>query len=89
MDDTTVDTGGSSWADWFQGVAGGVIDKAATAAYVTPYDIQALKIKSLGGLGMYQEGQTGIYRPNQGGMNSGTVLLLAGAALVAVLMFKD
>lgn len=91
MDETqTIDTGGSSWADWFQGVAGNVINQAAAAQYVKPYDVQALKIQSLGANGYYTEGAPGTYRTTATGLGiSPTVLLLAGAAVLAVVLLKD
>lgn len=84
------DTSGDSWAGWFQGVAGAVASKAADAAYVRPYDIAELEIKALGSQGYYTEGQAGT-RPTASGMGgvSPTVLLLGGAALLAVFLLKD
>lgn len=87
--DQTVNTGGSSWADWFQGVAGGVIGKAADAAYVKPYDIKALELQALGSGGYYTEGKPGATQQGQGFTLTPGVMLLAGAALVAVLMLRD
>lgn len=84
------DTSGQGWAGWFQSVAGGIAGKAADAAYVRPYDIAELEIKALGSQGYYTEGQAGT-RATAGGIGgiSPTLLLLGGAALVAVLILKD
>lgn len=89
MDETTLDTGGSTWADWFQGVVGGVVGKAADAKYVRPYDIASLQLQALGQGGYYREGVPGtMARPVTGGITPG-VLLLAGAAIVAVMLMRD
>lgn len=88
--DETLDTGGSSWAGWIQDVAGSVIGKAADAQYVRPYDIKELQLQALGDAGYYREGMAGTVKPNAGlGGISPTMLLLAGAAVVVVLMLKD
>lgn len=86
--DETLNTGGSNWADWFQGVVGGVVSKAADAQYVKPYDIQSLRLQALGNGGYYTEGMPGTQQRTMGGISPG-VLLLAGAAVVAVLLLKD
>ncbi len=86
--DETLDTGGSNWADWFQGVAGSVIGKAADAQYVRPYDIQSLRLQQLGPGGYYTEGMPGARVATGAGISPG-LLLLAGAAVVAVLLLKD
>lgn len=89
MDETsTLNTGGSNWADWFQGVAGGVISKAADAEFVRPYDVQSMQLQALGSRGYYTEGMAGQRSIAGLGISPG-VLLLAGAALVAVLLLKD
>lgn len=85
--DETLDTGGSNWADWFQGVAGGIIGKAADAKYVRPYDVASLRLQQLGPNGYYTEGAAGV-RVANGGFPTG-LLLLAGAAVVAVMLLKD
>lgn len=90
MDETqTIDTGGSNWADWFQGVAGNVLGQAASAKYQKPYDIQSLRLQQLGANGYYTEGAPGMYRPNTGLGISPGILLLAGAAVLAVVLLKD
>lgn len=76
------------WSDWIQSVAGGVIGQAATAQYVLPYEIEKLKLTQLGQMGYYAEGQPMLNRAGASGI-SPTVLVLAGAAVVAVLLLKD
>lgn len=74
--------------DWMQNLIGSVVDKATDAKWVQPYEVQKLHMQALGSTGSYYpEG-----RPSgQAGMAglSPTVLILAGVALVAVLMLKD
>lgn len=86
--DSTIDTGGNSWSEWFQNIAGNVINKATDANYVRPYDVQALRLQQLGNGGYYTEGMLGARPGNGTGITPG-VLLLAGAALVAVMLLKD
>lgn len=76
------------WSTWVQDVGAGLIDKAAGAKYVQPYELQKLQLEALGGLGYYNEGQPGARVPAQGGFNP-TVLLLIGAAVVGVMLLKD
>jgi hypothetical protein len=76
------------WSTWFQNVAGSVIDKAATAKYQQPYEIDRLRLQALGEGGFYTEGQPGARAP-VGGMNPGTLLLIGGGLLVAFLVLKD
>ena len=75
------------WSTWVQNVGSGLIDKAASAKYVQPYEIKKLQLEALGQTGYYNEGQPGSRVPTQG-LNP-TVLLLIGAAVVGVLMLKD
>lgn len=82
-------TGGASWSSWFQGVASGVVDKAAQAAYVRPYDIAELEIKALGQQGYYTEGKAGTQPTATSGGITPTMLMLGGAALLAVFLLKD
>jgi hypothetical protein len=78
----------SSWSSWFQSTLGGVVSKAADAQYVRPYDIQTLKLQSLGSNGYYTEGQVGTVKAT-GSMNTTTMLMLGGALLLAVVLLKD
>lgn len=88
--DETLNTGGGNWADWFQGVAGGLIGKAADAQFVRPYDIASMQFQALGQGGYYREGMPGVMnRPNSNAGITPGVLLLAGAAVVVVLLMKD
>ncbi len=76
------------WSTWVQDVGAGLIDKAAGAKYVQPYEIQKLQLEALGQAGYYNEGQAGT-RAAMGGMNTTMLLLIGGAVLVAVVMLKD
>lgn len=82
------DTDGAAWGDWFRDVAGSVIGKASDAAYVRPYDIQAMRLEALGDMGYYAEGQRGTMSQTGGGITPGMMLLIGGAIL-AVVMLKD
>lgn len=77
------------WENWFQNVAGSVIDKAATAKYVQPYEIDRLRLQALGDLGYYTEGQPGAQAPQQQNNTQQSWLVLGGLVLVAVLVLKD
>lgn len=88
MDETNQN--GSSWETWFQNVASGVADKYASATWVQPFELQKMRIQALGETGYYQEGNPS--GPAQNGTIAGIspgVLLLGGAALLAVLLLKD
>lgn len=76
------------WSTWVQEVGSGLIDKAAGAKYVQPYEIQKLQLEALGQTGYYNEGQPGARAQNAGGFNP-TMLLLIGAAVVAIAIMKD
>lgn len=76
------------WSTWVQDVGSSLIDKAAGAKYVQPYEIQKLQLEALGQTGYYNEGQAGT-RAAAGGMNTTMLLLIGGAVLVAVVMLKD
>lgn len=81
---------GTSWDSWMQQVGGGVIDKWASATYQQPYEIQKLKIQALGEQGYYSEGQPGATSAQrQGFALTPGVMLLAGAAVLAVVLLKD
>ncbi len=77
------------WSTWVQDVGAGLIDKAAGAKYVQPYEIQKLQLEALGQSGYYNEGQAGTRAAAAGGMNTTMLLLIGGAVLVAVVMLKD
>lgn len=87
MDETT----GNSWETWIQKVGGGVVDKWSTATYTQPYEVQKMRIQALGEQGYYSEGQPGAasQAQRQGLQLSPMVLLLAGAAVLAVVLLKD
>lgn len=85
-----IETNSPSWESWFQGAASTALDKYTSATWVQPYELQKLKIQALGELGAYQEGTPS--GPSQNGTIGGIspgVLLLGGAALLAVLLLKD
>lgn len=78
------------WSTWVQNVSAGLIDKAASAQYVQPYEIQKLQLEALGQTGYYREGQAGTIPPVGGGLAiSGNTLLLIGAAVLAVMLMRD
>lgn len=76
------------WSTWVQDVGSGLIDKAAGAKYVQPYEIQKLQLEALGQSGYYNEGQAGT-RAAASSFNPMMLLLIGGAVLVAVVMLKD
>lgn len=80
----------NSWANWFQNVSAGVIDKAATAEWVMPYETDRLRLQALGNLGYYTEGQrnAALGGGALGGVNPGVLLLLGGVVVVALLLKK-
>lgn len=82
---------GTSWDSWAQQQGAGLIDKWASATYVQPYEIQKLRIQALGEQGYYAEGQPGVSATTQGQGFKLTpgVMLLAGAAVLAVVLLKD
>lgn len=88
MENSTAD-----WGSWFQTVAGGVVDKWSSATYQQPFEVQKLRIQALGSEGYYSEGQPGAgAQPGtmRAGLNlSPAMLLLAGAAVLAVVLLKD
>lgn len=75
------------WSTWVQEVGSGLIDKAASAQYVTPYEIQKLQLQALGQQGYYREGQAGTMAAGAG--FNPAWLLLIGAAVVGVMLLKD
>lgn len=78
------------WSDWLQRVGERVIGDYSNSRWVMPYQIEQARLQALGQLGYYKEGQPGVNVPAQGlAVNSTTVLLLAGVAVVAVLLLKD
>ena len=82
----TGDTSGDSWGSWLQNIG----DRLITG-YV---NIEATKTAQLGQRGYYIDGQPGYYAPANraqpalgAGMSSG-VMLLAGAAVLLLLLRK-
>lgn len=82
MDETTTDTG-DNWAAWFQQIGGQVIGAAANAQYTQPYEIQKMRIQSLGERGYYTEGKPGIQQATTG---ISPLMLMGGALLLVVLL---
>lgn len=79
----------TAWDTWIQGVGGNMIGKATAAAYSQPYEIQKMKIQALGTNGLYTEGKAGILKPGAAVVGIPTnLLLIGGAALLAVLLLK-
>ncbi|WP_151446722.1 hypothetical protein [Lacisediminimonas profundi] len=83
--------GGSSWSEWLQGAAKDALG-AYAGAYTTRssqnYELQRLRIQALGADGaLYNEGQPRL--PSVAGVNTSTLLLLAGAAAVLFMMSKN
>lgn len=83
-----------AWEQWFQDVSSSVINKAAEAKFVQPYEIDKLRIQALGELGLYQEGQPGAagavqQRPGLFGLSQQATVLLIGGGLLAFLMSRD
>jgi hypothetical protein len=79
------------WGDWFQGVAGSVIDRAAQAKYVQPYEIDKLRLQALGDMGYYTEGApvTGAQQGTAVVGISPPMIMMMAAGLVLVMMMKD
>lgn len=78
------------WSSWIQGVASGVIDKAATAKWVQPYNTEQMRLQALGqaGLGYYTEGQRQGQIAPVVGISTNTLLIIGGVAVVALLLVK-
>ncbi|WP_302172873.1 hypothetical protein [uncultured Hydrogenophaga sp.] len=77
-----------SWEQWFQDVAGSVVKTAADAKFTQPYEIQRLQLQALGQNGLYYpEGRPATVAGPV--ISSGTLLLIGGAVLVAVLLTRD
>lgn len=79
------------WGDWFQGVAGSVIDRAAQAKYVQPYEIDKMRLQALGDMGYYTEGVpvTGAQQGTAVVGISPPMIMMMAAGLVLVMMMKD
>lgn len=79
-----------SWEQWIQDVGKTVVDTAA-AVKERQYETEQLRLQALGEGGYYTEGQQGTKPPavSAGLSLSPTMLLLAGAAVVAVLLMRS
>lgn len=80
----------ATWEEWIQNVGGSLIDKAATAEYSQPYEIQRLRLEQLGQMGYYTEGQAGTLQKTGtvAGIPNSTLLLIGGAVVLFMFM-KD
>lgn len=83
-----------SWETWIQDQGANLLNKAAEAKFVQPYEIDKLRIQALGELGLYQEGQAGAagavqQRPGLFGLSQQATVLLIGGGLLAFLMTRD
>lgn len=76
------------WGEWLQQQAGALVGAWADKEYRQPYELERLRLQAYGDIGYYEEGQPGVMRPRQAAMPAGW-LLLAGAALLVVLLVKD
>ncbi len=75
------------WSTWIQQVGGGLAAQYGQSKYVQPYEIQKLQLEQQAQNGGAFQGQptlnaTGLH------MTTGTMLLIGGGLLVAVLMLK-
>lgn len=78
-----------SWEETFQNWGTLLVDRASSAKYVQPYEVDKLRLQALGDMGYYTEGQRGtVAQPGGLNLNGGTLLLL-GLGLAAVMMLKD
>lgn len=80
--DETLNTG-SSWQSFIQGAASKLIDRT--------YDVREIEMTQRGEQGYYQEGRPGTFSAKPGSMIGGlspTVLLIGGAAIVALLLLR-
>lgn len=95
-DDTRAFAGGSStfnegapssWESWIQDVGKSVVGGYASANWTQPFELEKmrLQLQAQNG-GYYTEGQP--VSTQRGGI-SPIVLLLAGAAIVAIVMLRD
>ena len=78
------------WSTWIQNVGGSLLEKAGSARFVQPYELQKLELEALGQGGYYREGQPGTRSTGQEapkGIN--TTVLLIGGALLAFVLLKD
>jgi hypothetical protein len=77
------------WSDWFQEVAGGVIDRAAAHQFTQDYDLARLELTARGPNGYYTEGQAVARRPGEVIPGVPTWALLAGGLVLVVVLLKS
>lgn len=80
----------SSWESWIQDVGKTVVGGYASANWTQPFELEKLKLQAQAqnGGGFYTEGMPANAARGFGGI-SPMVLLLAGAAVVAIVMLRD
>lgn len=76
------------WASWAQQIGGGLINRAADAKWVQPYEIQKAQLQALGQMGYYNEGQATI-SAGRNGLQVSPGILMIGAVVVMVVMMRD
>lgn len=77
------------WSEWAQNVGGNLLNKAAEAKWVQPYETEKMRLQALGQAGYYTEGQRAPTAPAKPGVVAGIsnqTLMLIGAGVVAVLL---
>lgn len=80
----------ATWEEWVQDVGGSILNKAADAKFVQPFEISKLKLEALGEEGYYTEGQRGTSTQPKSGLGGiPPTLLLLGGAVLLVVMLKD
>ena len=85
MDETL----GGGWESWIQKVGTTLADGYVSANYTQPFELQKLRIQAQGqNGGYYAEGMPAPVARPLGGI-SPMILLLAGAAVVALVMLRD
>lgn len=77
------------WSEWIQNIGGNLIDKAATARFVQPYELQKLELEALGQGGYYREGQAGTSNDRAAGQGINPTVLLIGGVLLAFVLLRD
>lgn len=84
MDETNAGSS-SSWETWIQRVGGNVVDAWSSSTYQQPYELQKMRIQSLGERGYYPEGKP---MAQPGSMNGISPIMLIGGVLLLVLLLR-
>jgi hypothetical protein len=81
-----------NWSGTLQDIAKGAVSGFTDYKFRQPFELDKLRIQAYSDNGYYREGAPGLVRPPNGGtglqITSG-MLLLAGAAVLAVVLLKD